>query len=104
MHCSRYTQSSSPIIIPKSITLQFVFPHFWHLKSCPEKSFSAAPNPICRCVIFSVIMCVSSVCGSVVSHFLHIKYLELFLVIVINILLHVGQNWIVIYFCREYVF
>ena len=55
MHCKRYTQSSSPNIIPRSISLEVVFPQSLHLKSCPEKSvFSAAPLPVSFWIIFSV--------------------------------------------------
>ncbi len=105
MHCNRYIQSSSPNIIPKSINLHFVFWQSLHLKSCPEKSFSAVPLPICWFVIFSVIMVeFSSVCGSWVSHFLQIMYWELFLVIIISMFLQVGQNWIVIWFERYGIF
>lgn len=100
MHCNKYIQSSSPNIIPKSISLHFVLSHFLHLKSCPEESFSAAPFPICCFVIFSVIMVDSVlVCGSWVWHFLQIMYCLESFVIVISMFLQVGQNWIVILFC-----
>jgi len=75
VHCSKYTQSSSPIIIPKSINLQFVFLHSLHLKSCPEKSFFATPLPILGFVIFSFVMINSFVLhGSQVWQVWHIRY------------------------------
>jgi len=55
VHCRRYIQSSSPNIIPRSVISHLLFPHFLHLKSCPEKSFSAVPLPIFGFVIFSVV-------------------------------------------------
>lgn len=39
--------------MPRSISLQLVFPHFLHLKSCPSIIFSAAPFPISFCLNFS---------------------------------------------------
>ncbi len=100
MHCKRYTQSSSPIIIPKSISLHLSFPHFLHLKSCPEKSFfSATPIPVLVFVIFSVIRIGSFVSRSVfVLHLLHVRNCLFPFVVIISIFLHVGQNSIVILF------
>lgn len=83
--------------MPRSISLQFVFSHFSHLKSCPSYIFSAAPLPFSFWFIFSFWIVLSFVSvGSIVWQVLQIRYCFEFFVIMICIFLHVGQNWIVI--------
>ena len=76
MHLSKYIQSSSPYIIPRSITLHLLFPHFGHLKSYPIFGlFSAAPFPIFSFPInFSVVDIERFSDFIFVLHLLHIRY------------------------------
>lgn len=94
MHLSKYIQSSSPYIIPRSMTLHFLLPQSGHSKLYPiAGSFSAAPVPssLC-CVKISVVEIEEFSDFSFVLHLRHTRYSCSFHTRIFRIPLHFLQN------------
>lgn len=100
MHSNKYTQSSSPIMQPRSVSFALSCPHFSHLKLWPESCSGIMPDIVSFLVIVSGNEISVWVVGVLVLQRKQIRWLSW----KIRRFLQVSQNWSVILFGRDFGF